>query len=123
MMMSTAENLDNDEPITLAEACQLFPRAKLTISTLRAEAGRGRLRIFRLGKRDYTTVGSMREMIRLCPDVNRHRGFTSTAANGESETAKIESTQVALNQTVAVLKGSLPNSSAPSTRRRRAMTH
>jgi hypothetical protein len=38
--------LEDDEPITLAEACKLFPRAKLTVSTLRAEAGRGRLDIF-----------------------------------------------------------------------------
>jgi hypothetical protein len=45
------------------EACEIFARAKLTISTLRAEAGRGHLDKFRLGKRDYTTVRSMREML------------------------------------------------------------
>jgi hypothetical protein len=44
--------LADDEPIPLADACQLFPRARLTVSTLRAEADRGRLEIFRLGKRD-----------------------------------------------------------------------
>jgi hypothetical protein len=45
--------LEDDEPITLAEACKLFPRSKLTVSTLRAEADRKRLDIFRLGKRDF----------------------------------------------------------------------
>jgi len=42
----------DDEPITLAKACDLFPHVPLTVSTLRAEAARGRLDIFRLGKRD-----------------------------------------------------------------------
>ena len=36
----TALAVDDDEPITLAEACKLFPHAKLTTSTLRAEATR-----------------------------------------------------------------------------------
>ena len=63
--LTSAKNcgLKDDEPITLAaEACKLFPRAKLTVSTLRADGGRGRLDIFRLGKRDYTTLRLMQEM-------------------------------------------------------------
>jgi hypothetical protein len=60
----TAAN-DND-PIPLTEACKMFPLAKLTPSTLRAEANRGTLTIFRLGKRDYTTVADMRAMVRQC---------------------------------------------------------
>jgi GIY-YIG catalytic domain len=60
----------DDDPITLAEACELFPHAKLTKSTLRAEAKRGRLKIFRLSSSpqasDLTTVTAMREMMRLC---------------------------------------------------------
>ena len=68
----------HDEPRTLQEACAVFPRAKLTVSALRAEAERGRLTIFRLGRRDYTTVAAMREMVRKCqenakvPDLSRH---------------------------------------------------
>src|SRR5580704_7829237 len=83
----------DDDPITLAEACKLFPHAKLTVSTLRAEAARGRLAIFRLGKRDYTTSSSMREMVRLCREENRRPGSTSTrnANNGLSETERTSS--------------------------------
>jgi hypothetical protein len=62
----TVERLErDDEPIPLADACKLFPHARLTVSTLRAEADRGRLEIFRLGKRDYTTPRAMNEMVRL----------------------------------------------------------
>jgi len=40
--------LDDEQPIPLADACALYPRSKLTVSTLRAEHARGRLNIFRL---------------------------------------------------------------------------
>jgi integrase len=91
-------DLSDDEPITLAEACQLFPRAKLKLSTLRAEAARGRLTIFRIGKRDYTTAESMREMVRRCRAEDYRRDFTSTrsASNGLSATERILSAQAAL---------------------------
>jgi hypothetical protein len=109
--------IDDDEPITLAEACKLFPRAKLTPSTLRAEAGRDRLDIFRLGKRDYTTLGSMREMVRKCLEGDHRRGSTSIQreVNGSSETEQLASAQAALNQTVRALKSSAPNTLAKST--------
>ena len=55
------DNIADDEPLPLAEACKLFPYARLTPSTLRAEHIRGRLVIFQLGKRDYTTFASMKE--------------------------------------------------------------
>ena len=110
---------DENEPITLAEACEIFPRAKLTISTLRAEADRGHLDIFRLGKRDYTTIRSMREMVSKCQEESRRRGFTSirNADNGLSETAQASSAQAALKQTVTALKAGLPRISGKSTPR------
>jgi hypothetical protein len=94
------------DPITLKEACALYPQARLTVSTLRAEAGRGRLDIFRLGKRDCTTVAAMREMVRKCQDAARLRASTSTPSenSGSSETDRVLSAQAALNQTVAALK-------------------
>ena len=97
---------DENEPITLAEACEIFPRAKLTISTLRAEADRGHLDIFRLGKRDYTTVRSMRAMVSKCQEESRRRGCISTqnVDNGLSEMAQVSSARAALNQTVTGLK-------------------
>jgi hypothetical protein len=113
------DNIGDDEPITLAEACELFPRAKLTASTLRAEAARGRLSIFRLGKRDYTTLESMREMVRKCQDAARLRDSTSTrsASSGLSETAQASSAQAALKQTLAALRSGSSSISQRSTSR------
>ena len=115
----------DDDPIPLSEAVSLWPTAKLTLSTLRAEAARGHLDIFRMGKRDYTTPKSMREMVRKCQDENRRRVSTSThdAANGSSETAQASSAQAALKQTVTALKAGLPRISGKSTRRNADQTH
>ena len=68
-------NVVDDRPITLAEACALFG-GTFTPSTLRAAAARGRLEIFRIGRRDYTTLHAMREMVRKCRDAARQRAFT-----------------------------------------------
>jgi hypothetical protein len=99
-------DIAEDDPITLAEACKLFPYAKLTVSTLRAEADRERLEIFGMGKRDYTTLRSMREMVRKCQEGDhrrRRRRSTSREVNGSS-TERLTSAQAALSQTVQALK-------------------
>jgi hypothetical protein len=110
---------NEDEPITLAEACGLYPRAKLTVSTLRSEAARGRLEIFRLGRRDYTTPKAMHEMVRRCREEDHRRDCTSTRqdGNGSSGTGSASSAQAALNQTVTALKQGLPRISGKSTPR------
>jgi hypothetical protein len=98
-------DIAEDDPITLAEACKLFPRAKLTPSTLRAEANkRKRLKIFGMGKRDYTTLRFMREWVRRCQEED-HRSVPATPreVNGSS-TERLASAQAALSQTVQVLK-------------------
>ena len=107
--------MSDEEPITLVEACKLYPRSRLTISTLRAEAARRRLTIFRLGKRDYTTV-AMAEMVRRCRDEDYRRDSTSMRqeANGSSETENALSARAALSQTVAALKQGLPRISGKS---------
>jgi hypothetical protein len=93
-----------DDPITLDEACKLFPRAKLTVSTLRAEADkRKRLEIFGIGRRDYTTLRSMREMVRRCREEDHRRRRRGSTSNGSS-TERVASAQAALNQTVKALK-------------------
>jgi hypothetical protein len=118
--------IDDDlAPITLDEAVKLFPRARLTKSTLRAEADRGHLHIFRIGRRDHTTAKSMREMVRKCQDADHRRDCISiaNAANGQSETDRASSARAALSQSVAALKSGLPHISAKSTRRSVDQTH
>ena len=72
-----APSTDDDTPITLAAAVKLWPQAKLTVSTLRAEAARGRLDIFRIGRRDYTTAQAMRDMVDRCRAEDYRRDYIS----------------------------------------------
>lgn len=116
--------MNDDRPITLLEACALYG-STFTPSTLRAEAGRGRLVIFRIGRRDYTTAQAMQYMVRKCQDAARVQGSTSTRqeTNGLSETDRISSAQAALNQTVQALKKGLPNTSGKNTNRSVGRAH
>jgi hypothetical protein len=90
----------DDAPITLESACKLWPDAKLKVSTLRSEAGRGRLNIFRIGRRDYTTIADMKQMVDRCRAEDSRRDFTSirSVANGSSETERVSSARAVLNQ-------------------------
>ena len=109
------DSLD-ERPLTLREAADLY---RLKISTLRAEGARGRLDIFRLGKRDYTTLESLRSMVRKCQEEGRRRVSTSTQGgdSGLSETERVSSAQAALKQTVTALKQGLSRISGRSTNR------
>ena len=91
--------LADDRPLTLKEAAERFGFTK---STLRAEAGRGRLYVFRIGKRDYTMAADVEEMIRRCREDDPRRASYSTRQedNGSSRTAAPESALAALRQTV-----------------------
>jgi hypothetical protein len=111
--------MTEDDLITLKEACGLYPRANLTVSTLRAEAQRGRLEIFRLGRRDYTNAEAMREMVRRCREEDPRRDCISTRPedSGSSVTDRALSAQAALSATVTALKQGLPRISAKSTSR------
>ena len=104
----------HDEPITLADACELYPRARLTVSTLRAEAERGRLDIFKLGRRLYTTPAAMRAMVTKCQDDARPRASTSIqpAVIGLSATARASSALDSANTTVSELRSASLNTSA-----------
>ena len=113
------------EPITLKEACESVLGNRVKAATLRAEAQRGNLLIFRVGRRDFTTRSAVREMVRRCQDAARHRASTSIqdGNSGSSETARASSARAALKQTVEALKTGLPRISPKSTRRSAARAH
>jgi hypothetical protein len=92
---------------------------------LKAEAARGRLEIFRIGKRNFTTPTAMREMVRKCQDAARHHASTSiqTVDSGLSETERASSAQAALRTTVEALKRGLPHISGKSTGRNGRHAH
>jgi hypothetical protein len=76
-----------DDPLalTLKHAAE---RYGFTVATLRAEAGRGRLALYRIGKRLYTTPADIREMVQSCREEPKAPAFTVTrrAVNTSLET-------------------------------------
>jgi hypothetical protein len=94
----------DDTPITLKEACELYGN-RFKVSTLRAEAGRGKLRLFRLGRRDYTSPAFLREWIKRCQDdAAEQRGFTSTRQPRLSEKQQHAAASERLKETVQMLR-------------------
>lgn len=67
--------LADDHPIPLKDAATKFG---FTVSTLRAERRRERLVIFKIGKKDYTTVADIKRMIQLCRDADSRQGSITT---------------------------------------------
>ena len=66
MVHSQHEGTRNDHDnnaITLKDAAKQFG---FSVSTLRTEAYRGRLTIYRIGRRYYTTPADIREMVLQC---------------------------------------------------------
>jgi len=51
-----------DDPITLQQACDIVFKGSITPWSLKAEAGRGKLTIFKVGRRHFTTIRAVREM-------------------------------------------------------------
>jgi hypothetical protein len=66
----------DDEPIPLRDVPALYPRSRLTVAALRAEASRGRLKTFKLGRRIYTTPRDLRDMLAACRDADSRHAFT-----------------------------------------------
>ena len=91
----------DDDPITLAEACDLVFRGTITEASLRAEERRGTLDTFKIGRRTFTTINDLREMQRKCRVTRKAPASISTgdANNGSLETELPSPALVALNQT------------------------
>jgi hypothetical protein len=95
----------DDDTITLKDAARHFG---FSVYTLRTEADRGRLAIYKIGKRYYTTPADVKEMVRQCrvdqkaPDFTLTRSVRSTS----SETERVSSALAAANETARRLKNS-----------------
>jgi len=90
----------DDDTITLKDAASHFG---YTVSTLRAEAGRGRLTIYKIGKRLYTTPADIREMVSKCRVDQKGRDFTLIQGEerGSSATERALSARAALRATLS----------------------
>lgn len=107
----------DDDAITLKDAAQHFG---YSVSTLRAEAGRGRLTIYKIGKRYYTKPADIRKMVELCRVEQKAHAciVIRRAASTSSETARasLDSAQQALLK----LRNTSRNTSQPNTAQRQA---
>ena len=95
----------DDDTITLKDAAGHFG---FSVYTLRTEADRGRLTIYKIGKRYYTTPGDVKEMIQLCRVEQKGQDFTSirSANSTSSETDRVSSALAAAKETALRLKNS-----------------
>jgi hypothetical protein len=86
--------IQDSDIITLKDAAQHFG---FSVYTLRTEADRGRLTIYKIGKRFYTTPGDVKEMVRQCRVEQKVRDFTSirSARTTSSETDRLSSARAA----------------------------
>jgi hypothetical protein len=100
-----------DDPVTLQEAVDIVYRGKIKVSTLRLMADRDQVHIFKVGRRWFTTLRSVREMKDRCPGNRKVPAYGSTRneANGLSEMDRASSALVALSQTTRALKRSSRN--------------
>jgi hypothetical protein len=114
---TTTREIGDDDPITLQEACDLIYRGNITQLSLLAKAKKKQLRIFKLGRTNFTTKRFIREMQEQCLDDQKVPGPTSTrvASSGQSETDRTSSALAALSQTTRELKQCSRNTSRPST--------
>ncbi len=98
----------DDDTITLRDAGQHFG---FSVYTLRTEAERGRLAIYKIGKRLYTTPADIKEMVRQCRVDQKAPDFTliRNARSGLSETERASSALAAANETALRLKNSSRN--------------
>ncbi|HDA7318479.1 TPA: hypothetical protein O5T91_002291 [Staphylococcus aureus] len=121
-MTPTLTMPEADDPITLQEACEIAFRGNITVSSLRVEARRGNLEVFRVGRRDFTTLNAIRDMRKKCQGVHKDRASTLTPAvvSGLSETDRVSYALDALNQTTKALKSDSGNTSQANTGQRRA---
>jgi hypothetical protein len=107
----------DDMPITLAQAAEIFG---IGVATLRAEANRGRLTVYRIGRQDRTTINDIRQMVELCRVEPKAPAsiVTRRAVNTSSETDRA-SFDLAM-QAVSTLRKSLRRTSPASTGRSQA---
>jgi hypothetical protein len=98
--------MSDDDLITLKQACETVFGGAFKVSTLRAEAERGRLTIYRIGKRDFTTRKDLNRMRDKCRVQREGHTSTSTQSgeSGLSETDQVLSAQAAAKAAVQRLK-------------------
>src|ERR1700751_2352911 len=76
--------------ITLEDACKFFLHGKVTVATLRALHKADRLEIYRIGRRDFTTISDLKDMQLKCrvPAPAQNCGSIRKEEHGQSSTVE-----------------------------------
>ena len=83
--------------ITLDDACKHFLGGKVTVATLRAQHKMQNLEIYRIGRRDFTTISDLKQMQEKCRVAvqDPSSGSTRPVKRGPSSTAESAAAQAA----------------------------
>jgi hypothetical protein len=110
-------------PLRLSEAVKLaFPHGGMTVSGLRRERDHGRLAVFKIAGKDFTTLADIGRMMELCrseakgPDCGLSQGDRSEtrAPCGSSATAQTNTALALARAKVSKLKERSPTTSSPT---------
>lgn len=103
----TSDPSSDDAPITLAEAASGFFNNKLTPASLRAESRRGSLKIYRIGRQEFTTIADLNAC--FSKDVKTPQGIVYFATTWEQENFPIKiGTTVSQGARFRALQNALP---------------
>jgi hypothetical protein len=109
--MTRDADLNFSDLITLEDACKHFLGGKVTVATLRAMHKADKLEIYRIGRRDFTTVSDLKAMQQKCrvEAPARNSGSTRRVRDGRSVTEKASAAQTAVEMKLKLRKQSLRN--------------
>lgn len=122
-MTDTPSELFRDTPLLMTTAARIaFPDGSVSAITLRAEAARGKLKIWRVGKKYYTTLAAIDDMVEKCHVPPKARTYicgdaTAAILAGQFETEGMKSARAALLASVKELKKSSQLTSLKNTAR------
>jgi hypothetical protein len=116
------EDITDDTPLRLDVAAKLaFPDGSIGLSSLRREAARGTLQVWRVAGKHMTSLAAIRKMLDQClvtpspPDSGSGQPLTIEKPSGSSSTAAVRSARDAAKMRAEKLKLSSPPTSPPST--------
>jgi hypothetical protein len=58
--------MDDNDLITLKEACEIFFGGRVTVAVLKAEHAKGNLDMSKIGRSYFTTIAKLKEMAEKC---------------------------------------------------------
>jgi hypothetical protein len=114
---SNGQRERDDMPITLAQAAEIFG---IGVATLRAEANRGRLTVYRIGRQDRTTINDIRQMVELCRVEPKAPAFTAIQRGASTVSGTAHASLDSAQQALLILRKSSRNTSPASTGRSQA---